>query len=328
MKPVPKIGLRAALLLPASLCLLGVHGAAWASDKEKTNDKGSSLGEAFTQTYQAGFIITARSGPCQGIVATVPVPTDWPEQSVKVVEEEKSTYAQNIRYRMLENGVKQLVLEVPKLPAGAEAKAVVTLEVKRHTILPPKNTSLFVIPEKLPRDVSVYLGPSPYIETQNAKIKSLAKEIIAGKTGAWEQVEAMYDWVRDNVKYENGPLKGALAALKDGTGDCEELTSLFIALCRVNKIPARTVWVPGHCYPEFYLQDDEGVGHWFPCQAAGTRAFGEIPETRPVLQKGDNFRVPERPKDRQRYVAEFLTGAGGKPSVKFIRELLNNPAAE
>ena len=43
------------------------------------------------------------------------------------------------------------------------------------------------------------------------------------------------------------------AALRDGTGDCEELSSLFIALCRAHGIPARTVWVPDHCYPEFYL---------------------------------------------------------------------------
>ena len=52
------------------------------------------------------------------------------------------------------------------------------------------------------------------------------------------------------------------------------------------------VWVPGHCYPEFYLEDAEGRGHWIPCQAAGTRAFGSMPEHRPILQKGDNFRVP------------------------------------
>jgi hypothetical protein len=115
-----------------------------------------------------------------------------------------------------------------------------------------------------------------------------------------------------------------VAAVRDGTGDCEELTSLFIALCRVSKIPARTVWVPGHCYPEFFLEDRDGHGHWIPCQAAGTRAFGGIPEHRPVLQKGDNFEVPETRKP-QRYVAEFLqtkSVSGAPPKVKFIRELL------
>ena len=96
------------------------------------------------------------------------------------------------------------------------------------------------------------------------------------------------------------PAQGALAALKDGTGDCEELTSLFIAICRAANIPARTVWVPGHCYPEFYLVDDKGEGHWFPCQSAGKREFGGISETRPILQKGDSFRPPKGTKERQR----------------------------
>ena len=49
---------------------------------------------------------------------------------------------------------------------------------------------------------------------------------------------------------------------------------------------------------------------------------------RPILQKGDNFKVPEK-KERQRYVAEFLRGnnrrGGGRPVVTFVREAL--PAA-
>ena len=98
---------------------------------------------------------------------------------------------------------------------------------------------------------------------------------------------------------------------------------MFIALCRINKIPARMVWVNGHVYPEFYLEYAEGKGHWYPCESAGTRAFGEMPLSRTILQKGDNFRVPER-KEKLRYASDFLIGlptpGGGKPKVKYIRE--------
>ena len=102
------------------------------------------------------------------------------------------------------------------------------------------------------------------------------------------------------------------------------MTSLFIALCRASDIPSRTVWVQGHCYPEFYLEDDKGQGHWFPCQAAGSRQLGGILEDRPILQKGDNFKPLNGKGERQRYLAEFLTGdeAGGKPRITPIRELL------
>ena len=40
--------------------------------------------------------------------------------------------------------------------------------------------------------------------------------------------------------------------------------------------PARTVRVPGHVYPEFYLLDEDGKGRWFPCQVSGTRDFGDV----------------------------------------------------
>ena len=186
---------------------------------------------------------------------------------------------------------------------------------------------MFLIPRRVPRDVGRYLGPSPYIESRSPQIRSTAREILRDKqqASAWHQVEAIYDWVRDNVEYKNGDLKGALAALRDGDGDCEELTSLFVALCRANRIPARMVWVPGHCYPEFYLEDADGQGHWFPCQAAGSRDFGSLPDHRPVLQKGDNFRVPEK-REPQRYVAELLkvkaVRGSGQPKVQFVRHLL------
>ena len=32
--------------------------------------------------------------------------------------------------------------------------------------------------------------------------------------------------------------------------------------------------------------------------------------------------VPEKSKERQRYVSEYLTGKGGNPKIRFIRQLL------
>ena len=125
------------------------------------------------------------------------------------------------------------------------------------------------------------------------------------------------------INYKEGPDKGAAEALRDKEADCQGRSVVFIAVCRANKIPARMVWVHGHCYPEFYLERSEGDGEWYPCESAGTRAFGEMPLARPILQKGDNFRVPER-KEHLRYASDYLTGVptpgGGKPKVKYIRD--------
>lgn len=302
---------------------LSLTCAALAADTDTAADEnGSTLGPAQTQRYRAGVTVEAKNGPCKGIVCTLAVPTDWPEQQVRVDEEDFSSDVARVNFRKVGGTVMQMVVEVPRLEEGQEAHAIVTYEVTRHHLLAPENTSQYEIPEKPGKDIRPYLGPSPGIETKHAKIRSLAKELMAEKETAWEKVEAAYEWVRDNITYVNGPFKGAVDALKSKEGDCEELSSLFIAMCRTQDVPARTVWIPGHCYPEFYLVDGDGRGHWFPCQAAGTRAFGAMPEFRPILQKGDNFIAPERPKDRLRYVNEYLTGAGGKPVVKFIRELL------
>ena len=286
--------------------------------------QGTKLGESAIQYWQAGMIITARSGPCQGLVGTAPIPTDWPEQETKIVEEDFSPTAK-VSYRMVEGTVKQMLVQVPFLPPGEECRAVVTVEVKRHSQLPPEDPDLFVLPDKnkLPRSVRPYLGPSPGIETTSSRIESLAKQFEIDPAKPWAGVEAIYQWVRANVEHKPGNQGGAMAALKSGTGDHEDLTSVFIALCRASDVPARTVWVKGHCYPEFYLEDKEGTGLWFPCQVAGSPAFGAMPDHRPILEKGDNFRSPSNRRERKRYLPETLDGAGGKPSVKFVRDLVS-----
>ncbi len=288
--------------------------------------KGPRLDKKQTSRYQIGMVVHAEGGPCQGMIGTASVPLEWPEQEVKVVAEDFSPYVKNVSYRMIGNTVRQMVVNMPAIPPGEDCRAVITFEVTRSSILPPEDTSVFVLPnaKKLKSDVRIYLGPSPYIEPTHAKLKALAKELLAGKETAWEKVEALYDGTRERVTFENGPLKSASQTLKDGKGAAEELCSVFISLCRGSDIPARMVWVPQHCYAEFYLEDKEGKGYWIPCQVAGNREFGGILEHRPILQKGDNFLVPERPRERQRYVAEFLTGSGGTPKCQFIRDAVDS----
>jgi hypothetical protein len=269
--------------------------------------------------------VTAKQGPVAGILCTIPEPLDWPEQTVKLVGQDVSPTVR-VKHRDL-GGVKQMVVSIPRIANGKTAKALFTYEITRKTITAPPATDVFKFPKKVSRADKRWLGNSPYITTRDKLIKTLSKEKFREleSEGVWAQVEGLYDLVREKVEYKEGPIKTAARALRDGSGDCEELTSLFIAMCRVNKIPARMVWVPDHCYPEFYLQDESGNGHWFPCQAAGTRAFGEMPELRPILQKGDNFKVPEKTKP-QRYVAEFMTGkpvrGSGPPDHTFVRELI------
>jgi hypothetical protein len=284
---------------------------------------GPRLGDARPQRFRVGMIVGATGGSLRDVYATMPVPAEWPEQQVRVVAEEVSPDVRGLRYRTLPTGVSQMIVDIPSLKAGTKAQAIVTFELTRAAILPPEDTVGLLIPAKPDRTLRIFLGPSPYIESRHPKIKKLAQTSTEGLEG-WAKVEKIYDTVRETVEYRNGDLKGAARALADGWGDCEELTCLFIAMCRSEGIPARTVWVEGHCYPEFYLEDAAGIGHWFPCQAAGTRAFGEMPDQLPILQKGDNFRDSDRPGKPLRYMSEFIRGSavngGAAPQVEWIRE--------
>lgn len=315
--------MRPRFLLALLLCQF-TASMAFGQFKEGDPD-GAKAGQASVQKWRAGIVVNAGGSPCKGIVGSAPLPIEWPEQDVKVIEEDVSPRGK-MTTRMVEGTVKEMVLTIPTLQSGEEAHALITMEITRRTQIPPTDTDRYQAADakKLDKAIRPYLAQSPLIESRNPKIVKLADDLRAKEKNAWKLVESIYDYVRETIKYENGPLKGAMAALRDGTGDCEEMTSLFIAICRAAEIPARTVWVPGHCYPEFYLVDEKGAGHWFPCQVAGARAFGGIQETRPILQKGDNFKPASGGRDRQRYRAEHLVGAGGNPSVRFVRDLLPN----
>jgi hypothetical protein len=326
---------------------------------------GPQMAEPVTSYWQMGMIVTAPDQPCQEIAGTATVPVNWPEQKVRVVEEEVSPAAR-ISYQNQPGSVRQMVVHIPVLPRGQQAKALIKVEIRRSAMQPPADTSVYQIPDlkRLPRDVRGYLAPSPLIESRHQKFKELARRIMAeagaasagseegakskGEGGAsaaageraegedsparsataahrsdWSKVEALYRWVRAKVQFKQGALKGAVAAVRDGSGNHEDLANVFIALCRAVDIPARTVWIPKHCYPEFYLLDDEGQGHWFPCQVAGKAEFGGISETGPILAKGDNFRSPLKRGEHQRFPAETLTGTGGAPRRQFVRELVS-----
>jgi hypothetical protein len=278
--------------------------------------------QQLTQRYQVGVKIRAGGAPCTGLFGTVPVPKEWPEQEVRIVDEQISSEVRRVTYRDVD-GLRQMLFTIPQLPAATTAEALVTFEVTRKSVAPPSNPAAFVFPDNVPRDLRVYLASSPGIDCRHKSIRDRAEEIVQGHEHVWKQVEAIYDWVRDNVQYRNGAFQGATAALQNGSGNKEDLVSLFIALCRAHKVPARTVWVVDHLHAEFYLQAGNGRGYWLPCQVAGTRDFGGISDHRPILQKGDSLKVPEDEK-AQRFVPEHLTGRGGSPQVEFVRRIVAN----
>ena len=291
---------------------------------DSSNPEGVRFDAVQTQHWRIGLILNTPV-TCTNVLATFPIPQAWPEQTVTLIDKTIDPRVSRWQTRDLPGGAKQVVVNMARVTAGSNVEVLFTFQVERQRILPPKQTDQLVAPKRPSRELRIFMGDSPHIDASNGRVKSASREIAKNDfANDWEKVEHIYDFVRDNVDYVEGKLKNASQALKDGTGDCEEMTSLFVALCRNARIPARMVWIPGHCYPEFYLEDSQGKGHWYPCQAAGTRQFGRMDEYRPVLQKGDRFKVPEV-RERMRYVSEFFRcDKKGKsdPRPKFVREMI------
>ncbi|MBT4694460.1 MAG: transglutaminase domain-containing protein [Planctomycetaceae bacterium] len=277
------------------------------------------LADSHKQQWEIGM--TVRSpGVLTGVSGTITLPLDWPEQKVTIIKREIPDGIK-IQSRIVGSDVKQMLITIARVNPTPELRISFTVEVERWSITAPQRTNELKIPTVVAPELRKYMGVSPSIETTNPLIVKTTKGIGTTAENDWQHVEMIYDWVRKNIRYEfDKELQGALTALRNGKGDCEELTSLFIAICRNHGIPARSVWIPGHCYPEFYLVDRRGNGYWFPAQVAGTRNFGSMPERRPVLQKGDNFRIPGNPRP-QRYVAETFkaTRYSQPPTVQFFR---------
>ena len=112
----------------------------------------------------------------------------------------------------------------------------------------------------------------------NSAIKSLANSLTAGKTTVWAKAEAIFNWVRDNVKYEyyaNTKYK-ATGTLSKKRGNCCDHANLIVALCRAADIPARfshgenckfsSGLNTGHVWAQIYVD-----GVWYSADATSSR---------------------------------------------------------
>ncbi len=349
-----KTSISSATLLSCLFFLL--TSSVWAQFQFDTNESnaesgtnsavvgGPRLGEGRTQSWRTGIIIEPQ-GQMQNITVSLPIPMDWPEQKVVSVNEESLANAR-IRYRTVNDGAREAVLEIDKTRSARKIELILEVNLINYDLIPPLNTEDYVIP-KSPRGVEAYLKESPDIKSDSRICLKMFNEITKDRESDWEKVEALYSFVQNNVRYDetlrDKNARGALAVVSDpeGTwfGDCKDMSCLFVALCRAGKIPARIVRVPEHCYAEFYLElkpekapkpsgpqrrgakSAQPAGFWFPCQVAGSYAFGGIPERQPILQKGDTF--PDREKGgkhKKMFLNECfdgkVIGEGGKPIFK------------
>ncbi len=278
-----------------------------------------------TYRLRVGVKIEAPDGAAKEVVAIFPIPIEWPEQRLRILSERASS-GMRVTETVLKGQCGMMKVQLPVLAKGGSATFERLYEITRYRTefkLPPDEMAL---PKQPPAGLREQLTKAaPGIETESQEISTLARDLgHQSKTAdGWDKVRAFWSWTRDNVKFQNGDFRGALYAVEHKCGDCEEMSALFIGLCRLNGGLARTVWVEGHDYPEFYMLDKQGKGHWIPAQVVGPPWFGEITEYRPIFQKGDRFYDPFQ-KQYVRYAPQTVRadGGGAPPKLTVIHDIL------
>lgn len=281
------------------------------------------LGESTTVKYQIGAKITTGSSAFNRVQIILPVPGEWPEQTVSVAEDSIYEKAREIEYRVLDGGVRQMMVSIPSVPANTNAEVLVTYEVNISPIRAPELTEELIRPRKRSKDIAMALGEGPLLEVRDRSIRNQVKEIVTDPSlPAWEEARELHQWVIDNITETVTKAQSTVDTLEKKSGCNEDRAALFVALARASKIPARLVMVEGSQHAEFCLEDPEGEKRWYPCTFRGAGEFGSVGRAAVVFQKGDNLRMPEM-KKRMRLVTEYVNGRGtSAPRVEIVRRVV------
>jgi len=159
-----------------------------------------------------------------------------------------------------------------------------------------------------------YILPTETIDSDNVKIVDKATQLAEGEDDEFKVVFKLASWVESNVKYDLNTLTAQSAqkaswVLDNKEGVCDEMTSLFVAMCRSLGIPARFVsgvsyttsdlftenWQP-HGWAEVYFPN---IG-WVSFDIAFGE-FGYIDSTHIKLRDGFD---PAEPATKYEWLAE------------------------
>ncbi|MGB7295637.1 MAG: transglutaminase-like domain-containing protein [Candidatus Aminicenantales bacterium] len=117
-----------------------------------------------------------------------------------------------------------------------------------------------------------YLEPNPYIQSDDPRIRNLAKELAGTEKNAFRAALAMERWVAENMTFDLGiAFAPATEIIRDKRGTCVGYATLLASLTRAAGIPSRIVlgyvyalgMFGGHAWAEVMIGEE-----WTPLDAA------------------------------------------------------------
>ena len=143
--------------------------------------------------------------------------------------------------RSQDNRGNQIIVATWK-PTPPEITARISFKAQNQTRLQQLQTGTPFPLGKVPSDVSPYLSPTKQVQSDDPRIRKLAKELTQDVTTQFDAVQRILTWIVDNLRYVTPPAKyDALYGLEARKGNCQNFSHLSAALMRAVSIPVRIV---------------------------------------------------------------------------------------
>ncbi len=113
-------------------------------------------------------------------------------------------------------------------------------------------------------DLKEYTEPTPTIDYNDVRIRNLASQLASGEDDLYVVVTNLGEWVNKNINYDLNTQTADVSqkaswVIQNREGVCDELTNLFIGMCRSLGIPAR--FISGISYSNTDLFSDKWSPH-------------------------------------------------------------------
>ncbi len=161
-----------------------------------------------------------------------------------------------------------------------------------------------IMGDRVPDSLKKWTRPGQYIESDDAAVSKLARDLVASCKTRWDAVRSIGEWVYQNIRYTIADTPSATLALQTKQGDCGPHSTLMVAMLRSVGIPARLVgglvytptfggsfgqhaWVEVHMGPAGWVAVDPTTGEFDTLSAVHIKLFeglgGAHAETLEVL---------------------------------------------
>lgn len=142
---------------------------------------------------------------------------------------------------------------------------------------------------ELPRDLAVYLKPTPLVQADDPQMKAQVDKIVKPKDSPEQKTRKIVNWVYRNVdKKPVLSVPNALEVLKNKIGDCNEHAVLVAALLRGAGIPAQIetglVYLRGRFY--YHAWNTAYIGQWVTADAVFNQFPADVTHIRLVRGEG------------------------------------------